>query len=172
MENAAREQPIAPKKCQAQSQNGTGPAQRRTACPAIRPRPAPITPPSASGPPRKRLPTWPAAAAVEVFVESVADLPQIQNRTGDRKAAVEMAFEDGLGGRADVKRLFRHPQQIRAAKAEPAELERVVSLCRQVAESLEPAERAKEKTQAVDLQKRATRSAQEAARHARAARPA
>jgi hypothetical protein len=90
-------------------------------------------------------------------------LSQIQNRSGDRKAAVEMAFEDGLGGRADVKRLFRHLQRIRAAKAEPAELERVVSLCRQVAESLEPSERAKEKTQAADLQKHAIRSVQEAA---------
>jgi hypothetical protein len=99
-------------------------------------------------------------------------LSQIQNRTGDRKAAVEMAFEEGLGDRAEVKRLFRHLQQIRAANAEPAEPERVVSLCRQAAESLEPAERAKEKTQAVDLQKRATRSAQEAARHAAQHAPA
>jgi hypothetical protein len=28
-----------------------------------------------------------------VFVESIADRSQIQNRTGDRKAAVEMALE-------------------------------------------------------------------------------
>jgi hypothetical protein len=101
---------------------------------------------------------------IEVFVESVADLSQVQNRTGDRKAAVEMALEDGLGDRAEAKRLFRHLQRIRAAKAEPAEPERVVNLCRQAAGALEPAERAKEKTQAVDLQKGAIRSAQEAAR--------
>ena len=30
---------------------------------------------------------------IEVFVDSVADLSQIQNRSGDRKAAVEMEFE-------------------------------------------------------------------------------
>ena len=44
---------------------------------------------------------------------------QIQNRIGDRKAAVEMAFEDQLGERAEVKWLFRHLQRIRSVKAEP-----------------------------------------------------
>jgi tRNA U34 5-carboxymethylaminomethyl modifying GTPase MnmE/TrmE len=98
-------------------------------------------------------------------MESVADLSQIQNRSGDCKAAVEMAFEDGLGGRAEMKRLFRHLQRLRAAK-ETVEHARTVDLCRQAAESLEPAERAKDQTQAVDLQKDAIRSAQEAAQRA------
>jgi hypothetical protein len=97
----------------------------------------------------------------------VANLSQIQNRSGDRKAAVEMAFEDGLGDRAEAKRLFRHLQRLRAANAERAEPERVVTLCRQTAETLEPAERAKDKTQAVDLQKDAIRNAQEAPRRAK-----
>jgi hypothetical protein len=100
-------------------------------------------------------------------VESVADLSQIQNRSGDCKAAVEMAFEDGLGGRAEMKRLFRHLQRLRAAK-ETVEHARTVDLCRQAAESLEPAERAKEQTQAVDLQKDAIHSTQQAARRAEA----
>ena len=41
---------------------------------------------------------------VEAFVESMADLLQIQNRTGDRKAAAEMAFEpDQNDRRAELK---------------------------------------------------------------------
>jgi hypothetical protein len=53
---------------------------------------------------------------IEVFAKSIADLSQIQNRTGDRKAAVKMAFEDGLDDRAELKRLFRHLQRVRAAR--------------------------------------------------------
>ena len=50
-----------------------------------------------------------------------------------------MAFEpDQNERRAEVKQLFRQLQRIRAAKAERAEPERVVELCRQAAESLEP----------------------------------
>jgi hypothetical protein len=76
---------------------------------------------------------------IEVFVESVADLSQIQNRTGDRKAAVEMAFEpDQNDRRAEVKQLFRQLQRVRSRTAEPAEPKRVVELCRQASEALEP----------------------------------
>jgi hypothetical protein len=100
---------------------------------------------------------------IEAFVESVADLSQIQNRNGDRKAAVEMAFEDRLDDRDEMKWLFRHLQRIRAAK-ETGEHARTVDLCRQAAETLEPS---KVKTQAVDLQEHAIRSAQESARQAK-----
>jgi hypothetical protein len=97
---------------------------------------------------------------IEVFVESVADLSQIQNRSGDRKAAVGVAFEpDQNDRRAELKRLFRHLQRIRAAK-EPVEHVRTVDLCRQAAETLTPSERA------LDLQEHALRNAQEAARRA------
>lgn len=68
----------------------------------------------------------------------MADPSQIQNRSGDRKAAVEMAFDASPGDRAEVKRLFRQLQRIRAVKAEPTEPERVVKLCRQAAQMLEP----------------------------------
>ena len=54
-----------------------------------------------------------------------------------------------------MKGLFRHLQRIRVAKSKPVEPERVVDLCQQPAESLEPAERGKEKTQAADLQAQA-----------------
>ena len=75
---------------------------------------------------------------IEVFVESVADRSQIQNRSGDRKAAVEMAFEpDQNDRRAEVKQLFRHLQRVRAAK-ELAEHAQTVDLCRQAAERLSP----------------------------------
>jgi hypothetical protein len=74
---------------------------------------------------------------IEAFVESIADPSQIQNRTGDRKAAVEMAFEpDQNDRRAEVKRLFRHLQRIRAAK-EMIEHARTMDLCRQAAETIE-----------------------------------
>jgi hypothetical protein len=50
-----------------------------------------------------------------------------------------MAFEpDQNDRRAELKRLFRHLQRIRSIKAEPAEPERVVNLCRQAAQSLGP----------------------------------
>jgi hypothetical protein len=42
---------------------------------------------------------------IEVFVESVADFSQIQNRTGDRKAAAVMAFTTSQDDRAQVIRL-------------------------------------------------------------------
>ena len=101
---------------------------------------------------------------VEVFMESVADLSQIQNRSGDCKVSVEMAFEpDQNDRRAEVKRLFRHLQRIRAARVEPAEPERTVNLCRQAAESLEPV---RDQKRTADLQEHAIRSAQEAARRA------
>jgi hypothetical protein len=91
---------------------------------------------------------------IEAFVESIADPSQIQNRTGDRKAAVEMALGNSQGDRAEVKELFRQLQRIRAMKAEAAEPKRVADLCRQVAEGLERA----------DLQEHAIRNAQETAR--------
>lgn len=76
---------------------------------------------------------------IEAFVESMADLSQVQNRTGDRKAAVEVAFEPAQNDwRAEVKRLFRHLQRVRAAK-ETVEHTRTVDLCRQAAETLGPA---------------------------------
>ena len=75
---------------------------------------------------------------IEVLVESIAELSQIQNRTGDRKAAVEMALEDRLDERAELKRLFRHLQRVRAAK-ETVEHAQTVDLCRQAAETLGPA---------------------------------
>jgi conjugative relaxase-like TrwC/TraI family protein len=100
---------------------------------------------------------------IEVFVESVADLSRIQNRTGDRKAAVEMAFEpDQNDRRAEVKRLFRHLQRVRAAKG-TVERARTVDLCRQAAEALEPG---RDQKHAADLQKGAIRTAQQAARRA------
>jgi DNA-binding GntR family transcriptional regulator len=80
-------------------------------------------------------------------------LSQIQNRSGDRKAAVEMAFGASQGNRAQVKELFRQLQRVRAVKAEPAEPERVVTLCRQTAD---------------DLQEHPIRNAREAARRAEA----
>jgi hypothetical protein len=86
-----------------------------------------------------------------VFVEAVADPSQIQDRSGDRKAAVEMAFGASRGNRAQVKELFRQLQRVRAVKAEPAEPERVVNLCRQAA---------------ADLQQHAIRNVQEATRRA------
>jgi hypothetical protein len=98
-------------------------------------------------------------------VESIADLSQIQNRSGDRKAAVEMSFDASDSDRAEVKQLFRQLQRIRAVRAEIAEPERVVSLCRQAAEALEPG---KDQKRAADLQEHAIRSAQEAARRAQA----
>jgi hypothetical protein len=65
-------------------------------------------------------------------------LSQIQNRTGDRKAAVEMAFEpDQNDRRAEVKRLSRHLQRVRAAK-ETVDHAQTVDLCRQAAETPEP----------------------------------
>jgi hypothetical protein len=104
---------------------------------------------------------------IEAFVESVADRSQSQNRSGDRKAAVQMAFEpDQNDRRAELKRLFRQLQRVRAVKAEPAEPERVVNLCRQAAEALEPAGRAGAKTQAADPQEHAKRSVQEVGRRA------
>jgi hypothetical protein len=88
---------------------------------------------------------------IEVFVESVAGLSQIQNRSGDRKASVEMAFEpDQNDRRAEAKELFRQLQRIRAVKAEPAGPGRVVTLCRQPAQSLEP--------QVADLQRGAIKT--------------
>jgi hypothetical protein len=100
---------------------------------------------------------------IEVFVESVADLSQIQNRTGDRKAAVEMAFEpDQNDRRAELKRLFRHLQRVRAAK-ETVEHAQTVDLCRQAAETLEPG---KDQKRAADLQEHAIRNARKAARSA------
>jgi hypothetical protein len=89
----------------------------------------------------------------------MADLSQIQNRSGNRKAAVEMAFGDQAGGRAEAKELFRHLRRIRAAK-EPVEHARTVDLCRQAAETLTPAGRG------VDLQEHTIRNAREAARRA------
>jgi hypothetical protein len=74
---------------------------------------------------------------IEVFVEFIADLSQIQNQTGNRKAAMGMALGASQGDRAQVKELFRQLQRIRAVKAEPADAERVVNLCRQAAEALE-----------------------------------
>jgi hypothetical protein len=72
-----------------------------------------------------------------------ADLSQIQNRSGDRKAAVGMAFgPDQNDRRAEVKRLFRHLQRVRAAK-EPVEHAQTVDLCRQAAETLEPGQETK-----------------------------
>jgi hypothetical protein len=100
---------------------------------------------------------------IEVFVESIADLSQIQNRTGDRKAAVEMACENRLGDRAEVKELFRHLQRLRAAK-EPVEHVRTVDLCRQADEALKPIEKDREQNRSVDLQEHAIRNAQQAAR--------
>ena len=58
---------------------------------------------------------------IEAFVELVADLSQIQNRAGDRKAAVEMGFGASQDNRAQVKELFRRLQRVRAVKVEPAE---------------------------------------------------
>jgi len=102
---------------------------------------------------------------IEVFVESVADLSQIQNRTGERKAAVEMAIEpDQNDRRAEVKRLFRHLQRVCAAR-EPVEHAQTVALCRQAAETLQPE---KDQKRAVDLQKDAIRNARKAARSAAA----
>ena len=101
---------------------------------------------------------------VEVFVESVADLSQIQNRSGDRKASVGMAFEpDQNDRRAELKQPLQQLQRIRSVKAEPPE--RVANLCRQAAEALEPG---KGQKRAADLQEHATRSAQKAARGAEA----
>jgi hypothetical protein len=102
---------------------------------------------------------------IELFVESIADLSQIQNRTGDCKAPVEMAFGNSQGDRAQVKELFRQLRRIRAVKAEPAERKRMVNLCRQAAQVLEPGRAG---GQAADLQERAIRNAQEAARQAEA----
>ena len=102
---------------------------------------------------------------IELFVESVADRSQVQNWSGDRKAAVEMAFEpDQNDRRAEVKRLFRHLQRIRVAK-ETVEQARTVDLCRQAAETLEPG---KDQKHAVDPQQGAIRNAQEAARRVEA----
>jgi hypothetical protein len=102
---------------------------------------------------------------IEVFVESIADLSQIQNRSGDRKAAVEMAFGNAQGERAEMKELFRQLQRIRAMKAKPVEPERLVNLCRQAADALETG---KEQKRAAGLQEHAIRSAQEAARRTEA----
>ena len=88
----------------------------------------------------------------------MADLSQIQNRSGDRKAAVEMVFDASPGDRAEVKELFRQLQRARSKAAEP---ERLVELCRQAAQTLEPG---RARTQDADLQEHAMRNAQEAAR--------
>jgi hypothetical protein len=93
---------------------------------------------------------------------------EIQNRAGDRKETVEIAFTASQSDRVQVKELFRQLQRIRAVKAAPAEPERVVNLCRQTTQALEPAEKGKAKTQAVDVQERAIRKAQKAARRAKA----
>jgi hypothetical protein len=115
-----------------------------------------------SGPPRKRSPTWPLPVAVKTSRSSssrFADLSQIQNRTGDRKAAVEMAFEpDQNDRRAEVKRFFRQLQRIRSIEAEPAEPERVVNLCRQAAQSLEPQLRTYNGVQSRRRRNRSTRN--------------
>jgi hypothetical protein len=54
---------------------------------------------------------------IEAFVEPVADLPQIQNRAGDRKAAVEMAFEPDQNDRRErwsyAGRLRKRPSPAR-----------------------------------------------------------
>ena len=102
--------------------------------------------------------------SIEAFVESVADPSQIQNRTGNRKAAVEMAFEpDQNDRRAELKQPLQPLQRIRSVKAEPPE--RAANLCRQAAEALEPG---KGQKRVADLQEHATRSAQKAARGAEA----
>jgi hypothetical protein len=103
---------------------------------------------------------------IEVFVDSVADLSPIQNRSDDRKVSVEMAFEpDQNDRRAELKQLFQRLQRIRSVKAEPPERERVVHLCRQAAQTLEPG---RTRGQAADLQEHAIRNAQEANRRAEA----
>jgi hypothetical protein len=74
---------------------------------------------------------------IEVFVESVADLSQIQNRTGDRKAAVELEFEPGQHDRrTHVQELFRQLQRIKTNGAEVPR-ERVVEMCQKVAADLQ-----------------------------------
>jgi hypothetical protein len=65
--------------------------------------------------------------------------------------------------RAELKQPLQPLQRIRATKAEPAERKRVVNLCRQAVQMLEPG---RAKGQAADLQEHAIRSAQEAARRA------
>ena len=99
------------------------------------------------------------------MITGFADLSQIQNQTGDRKAAVGMAFEpDQNDRRAELKQPFRHLERIGAAK-ETVEHAQTVDLCRQAAEALEPG---KGQEQAADLQPGASRSAQQAARSAEA----
>ena len=66
--------------------------------------------------------------------------------------------------RAEVKRLFRHLQRVRADK-ETIEHARTVDLCRPAAETLEPG---KEQKQAVYFQEHAIRDAREAARQTEA----
>jgi hypothetical protein len=63
--------------------------------------------------------------------------------------------------RAELKRLFRHLQRVRAAK-EAFEHAQTVSLCRQAAETPEPG---KDQKHAVDPRKGAIRNAQQATRH-------
>jgi hypothetical protein len=95
---------------------------------------------------------------IEAFVGSIAGLSQVQNRTGDRKAAVEITFDASQSDRAEAKEPFRHFQRIRAAK-EPVEHARTVHLCRQTGEALKPIENDKGQKRSADLQKGAIRSA-------------
>ena len=121
-----------------------------------------------SGRPREKIAYMAASRGredIEAFVESVANLSQVQNRSGGCKAAVGMAFEpDQNDRRAELKQPFRHLERIRAAK-ETVEHAQTVDLCRQAAEALEPG---KGQEQAADLQPGASRSAPQAARSAEA----
>ena len=75
-----------------------------------------------------------------------------------------MAFEERLGDRTEVKRLFRQLRRIRATK-EAVEHTQTMDLCRQAAETLESS---KDQKRAVDLQEHAIRNAQKSARRAEA----
>ena len=61
--------------------------------------------------------------AIELLVESIADLSQIQNRSGDRKAAVEMQIEPGAL-HPELRDLTARIEQTRAGQ------ERLKSRCR------------------------------------------
>jgi conjugative relaxase-like TrwC/TraI family protein len=62
---------------------------------------------------------------VTVFVESIADLSQIEDRAGDRKGVSEMDLEAGEDPRSNVQALFARLQQIKRA-ADPAVREQLL----------------------------------------------
>ncbi|MBV9490572.1 MAG: hypothetical protein JO069_12745, partial [Verrucomicrobia bacterium] len=77
---------------------------------------------------------------LELFVENIADLSQIQNRKGDRKAATEMALEPDQNDRRAEVELFRQLQRLRSPGVAETDRAKALDRCRQAAEAIRKSE--------------------------------